>query len=163
MRGGGGGEGRFPPPKRTPFFSNIVFEFAKLFLVAVLVRNYKKIDLLTEHTSLQCEFQITVLKNLSRQSQYDFSYGNNDFVIWAACGLEFGIRNQLENLSAYGSNKKYYKRELGHCLKLANKEVLNNLFSPELTAASLAKFTISPVGFEHIPGCEKFQSQNKKK
>ena len=93
---GEGGRGRagFPHPGELLFFSNIVFEFAKLFLVAILVRNYKKVDLLTENISLQCEFQITVMKNLSRQSQYDVSYENNDFVIWATCGLEFGIRNQ---------------------------------------------------------------------
>ena len=92
--GGGGGTAVQLPPAGELIFSNIVFEFAKLFLVAILVRNYKKIDLLTEHTSLQCEFQITVLINLSRQSQYGFSYENNDFVIWAACDLEFRIRNQ---------------------------------------------------------------------
>ena len=28
------------------------------------------------------------LENLSSKSQYKFSYENNDFVIWAACGLE---------------------------------------------------------------------------
>ena len=25
------------------------------------------------------------------ESQFEFSYENNDFVIWAACGLEFGV------------------------------------------------------------------------
>ena len=35
---------------------------------------------------------------------------------------------------------------------LANWEILNNLYSPELTATSLAKFTISPVGFVHSLG-----------
>ena len=40
---------------------------------------------------------------------------------------------------------------------------MNDLFSPGLTAASLAKFTISPVGFEHSSECEKFESQNLKK
>ena len=48
-------------------------------------------------------------------------------------------------------------------LQLANKKVLNELYSPELTAASLAKFTISPVCFEHSQGCEKFELQNFKK
>ena len=41
--------------------------------------------------------------------------------------------------------------------------VLNDLYSPKLTAASLAKFTISPVGVTHSSGCEKFESQNFKK
>ena len=38
-----------------------------------------------------------------------------------------------------------------------------DLYYPELTAASLAKFTISALGLEHSPGCEKFESQNFKK
>ena len=25
------------------------------------------------------------------KGQYEFSYDNNDFVIWAACGLEFDV------------------------------------------------------------------------
>ena len=41
--------------------------------------------------------------------------------------------------------------------------VLKDRYSPELTAASLAKFTISPVGLGHSPGCEKFESLNLKK
>ena len=32
-----------------------------------------------------------------------------------------------------------------------------------LTAASLAKFTILPVGFEHSPECGKFKSQHFKR
>ena len=41
----GGSGGQLPPPgKLNFFFFNIVFEFAELFLVAVLVRNHKKID-----------------------------------------------------------------------------------------------------------------------
>ena len=48
----------------------------------------------------------------------------------------------------------------GHRLELANWAALNDLYSPELTAA---KFTISPMGFEHSPGCEKFESQNLRK
>ena len=34
---------------------------------------------------------------------------------------------------------------------------------PELTAASLAKFTISPLIFEHSSGCEKLESEKLKK
>ena len=38
---------------------------------------------------------------------------------------------------------------------------LNGLYSPELTAASLAKFRHNlAVSFEHSPRCEKFESQN---
>ena len=44
----------------------------------------------------------------------------------------------------------------GHHSQLANQEVLNDLYSLERTAASLAKFTISPVIIKHSPGCEKF-------
>ena len=40
---------------------------------------------------------------------------------------------------------------------------MNDLYSLELTAASFAKFTISLQGFEHSPGCKKFESQNFKK
>ena len=40
---------------------------------------------------------------------------------------------------------------------------MNDLCSPELTAASLPKFTNSRVGFEHSPGCAKFESENFKK
>ena len=40
--------GQLPPPAKPFFFSNIVFEFAVLFLVAILVRNHKEIDLLSE-------------------------------------------------------------------------------------------------------------------
>ena len=54
----------------------------------------------------------------------------------------------LETLKAYVCNSSNCK-----C------EVFNDLYSPELTAASLAKFMISPVGFEHSPRCEKFESQ----
>ena len=48
--GGGGGEleGAAAPASKTPLFSNIVFEFAELFHVAILVRNHKKIDKLTK-------------------------------------------------------------------------------------------------------------------
>ena len=41
-----------------------------------------------------------------------------------------------------------------------------SVFSTELTATSLAKFTISPAGLEHrvyFSGCEKFESQKIKK
>ena len=42
-----------PPTEklRCFFICNIVFEFAELFLVAILVRNHKKIALLTEKNS----------------------------------------------------------------------------------------------------------------
>ena len=40
---------------------------------------------------------------------------------------------------------------------------MNDLHFPELTAASLAKFMISPLSFEHGLGCEKFESENFKK
>ena len=39
-----GQRGQLPPPGKLNFFPNIVFEFAELFLVAILVRNHKKID-----------------------------------------------------------------------------------------------------------------------
>ena len=42
--GGGGQRGHLPPPGKFNFFSNIVFEFAELFLVAILLRNHNKID-----------------------------------------------------------------------------------------------------------------------
>ena len=50
--GGGGGVGRggggqLPPPGKLNFVCNIVFEFAELFLVAILVQNHKNIDWLT--------------------------------------------------------------------------------------------------------------------
>ena len=32
-------------------------------------------------------------------------------------------------------------------------------YSQELTAASLVKFSSSPLSFEHIPGCQKFPSE----
>ena len=42
----GGQGGQLPPPGKLNvfFLSNIVFEFAGLFLVAILVRNLKKTD-----------------------------------------------------------------------------------------------------------------------
>ena len=43
----------------------------------------------------------------------------------------------------------------GYCLKQANKEILNDLYSPELTAASLAfkcKIHDFTSGVEHSPG-----------
>ena len=46
--GGGGQRGQLPPPGKLIFFSNMVFELAELFLRAILVRNHKKIDKLTE-------------------------------------------------------------------------------------------------------------------
>ena len=48
---------------------------------------------MTEKTFLRCEFQLIVLENIGfpGKSQYNFSYENNDFVIWADCGLEFGV------------------------------------------------------------------------
>ena len=36
--------GQLPPPGKLIFFSNIVFEYAELFLVAILLRNHKKIN-----------------------------------------------------------------------------------------------------------------------
>ena len=43
--GGGGGRGGSCPRQENPiFFPNIVLELAELFLVAILVRNHKKID-----------------------------------------------------------------------------------------------------------------------
>ena len=42
--GGGGGGGQLSPPGKLNFFLNIAFEFAELFLVAILIRNHKKID-----------------------------------------------------------------------------------------------------------------------
>ena len=44
----GGAEGAVAPARKTNFFSNIMFDFVGLFLVAILVRNLKKTDLLTE-------------------------------------------------------------------------------------------------------------------
>ena len=44
MSGGGEQGGSCPPPGKLNFFSNIVFEFAELFLAATLVQNHKKID-----------------------------------------------------------------------------------------------------------------------
>ena len=40
---------------------------------------------------------------------------------------------------------------------------MNDLYSPDLTATSLTKFTILPVGLEYSPECEKVKSQNFKK
>ena len=49
--GGGGGVGwRICPAWKTDFFLTVI-EFAELFLVAILVRNKKKINLLTEKKS----------------------------------------------------------------------------------------------------------------
>ena len=42
--GRGGRGGSYPRQENSIFFSNVVFEFAELFLVAILVRNYKQID-----------------------------------------------------------------------------------------------------------------------
>ena len=41
-----GGKGWQLPPrgKRNVFFSNVVFDFAGIFLIAILVRNFKKTD-----------------------------------------------------------------------------------------------------------------------
>ena len=33
-------------------------------------------------------------------------------------------------------------------------------YSQEQTAANLVKFLSSPLSFEHIPGCQKFRSEN---
>ena len=44
ISGGGGGGAEGVPPGKLILFSNIVFEFAELFLVAILVRNHKEID-----------------------------------------------------------------------------------------------------------------------
>ena len=78
------------PARKTQFlFFYMVFEFVKLFLVAILVR----IDLLTEKIFLECKFQNTILDNLSRQKpvRVSFNYENDDFVIWAVYGLEFNV------------------------------------------------------------------------
>ena len=40
---------------------------------------------------------------------------------------------------------------------------MSDLYSPELTAVSLANFTISPVSFKHSQVCEEFESQHFKK
>ena len=37
---------------------------------------------------------------------------------------------------------------------------MNDPYSQELTTASLVKFSSSPLSFEHIPGCQKFRSEN---
>ena len=37
---------------------------------------------------------------------------------------------------------------------------MNDLYSQKLTTASLVKFSSSPVRFEHIPGRQKFRSEN---
>ena len=42
-------------------------------------------------------------------------------------------------------------------------EFLNDLYSQEPRTASLVKFSSSPLRFEHIPGCQKFRSENFKK
>ena len=73
------------------------------------------------------------------------------------CALRF-----IRVIKAYDSNSSHYEREVSSFFT-SNYEVLNDLYSPELTAACLAKFTISSVGFEHSPGCEKFESQNFRK
>ena len=39
-----GAEEAAAPDKKTQFFLNIVFEFAELFLVAILLRNHTKIN-----------------------------------------------------------------------------------------------------------------------
>ena len=58
-------------------------------------------------------------------------------------------------LKAYDCNSSYYKREVSSLIASEfGVEVMNNLYSPDLTAASLAKFTMSPVGFERSLGCE---------
>ena len=61
-------------------------------------------------------------------------------------------------------NSPYYKRKGSYFItsELVGFE-LSVQFFLELTAAILAKFTISLVDFEHSPGCEKFESQNLKK
>ena len=40
----GGQGGQLPPPGKLFFFSNIVFDFVGLFLLAILFRNLKKTD-----------------------------------------------------------------------------------------------------------------------
>ena len=37
---------------------------------------------------------------------------------------------------------------------------MNDPYSQELTTANLVKFSSSPLSFEHIPGCQKFRSEN---
>ena len=39
-----GQRGQLSPPGKLNFFSDVKFEFAELFLVAILVQNHKKID-----------------------------------------------------------------------------------------------------------------------
>ena len=52
----------------------------------------------------------------------------------------------------------------GNRLQLVDLEVSNALYSPKLTSAcAVAKFAISPLGFEHSPGGEKFESEDFKK
>ena len=65
-------------------------------------------------------------------------------------------------MEAYNCNSIHCKRE-GSSFITSDLGGLSDLYSPELTAVSLTKFTTSPVGFEHLPGCEKFKSQNFKK
>ena len=52
----------------------------------------------------------------------------------------------------------YILKTKGRCV--VKLEVLNVPYSQELTAASLVKFSSSPLSFEHVPGRQKFQSQN---
>ena len=48
----------------------------------------------------------------------------------------------------------FYKRERNSRIRgFGNID----LYFPELTAANLAKFMISPLGFEYSLGCEKFE------
>ena len=70
-----------------------MFYFAGSFLVAILVRNLKKTDQLTKKSSFNVKF------GKSFKSQYEFSYDNNDYVIWAACGLKFGGKQLARSLA----------------------------------------------------------------
>ena len=59
------------------------------------------------------------------------------------CALRFIIV-----IKAYDCNSSHFKREGSSFI---TSDVLNDPYSPELTAASLTKFMISSVGFEHSP------------
>ena len=73
------------------------------------------------------------------------------------CALRF-----ITLINACDCNSSNYKRE-GSSFITSELRDFYHLYSPELIAASLVKFTISQLGFEQSPGCEKFESQNFKK
>ena len=62
-----GAEEAAAPDKKTQFFLNIVFEFAELFLVAILLRNHTKINWFDwKKSSFNMNSKIIILENLSR-------------------------------------------------------------------------------------------------